>query len=212
MSTIITLIAAFVKAAFVKTEKVDFSVFAEKALVSLKALFAAIPELSFVPADTETTKEKGAKTVSHNSPARLYVRAKHSKIPNVPLVCKPLFDDNKTILYGYVVLPDSTRVRSLDELESFCKIFMADEIGKHEDFEKLSVACTARQIGEDLANNKRQYLIRKLESADTLSKMAAPILAMPKALIPAVLEGLLLNKANVPLVEYIKEQFAESQS
>jgi hypothetical protein len=174
--SLVAALESFILSIFVVTDEgKDLTIFREKAFTSLKRLFFN-NDFELVPNSVESKRTKGAKTVAHNAFDNEYIRVTSPRC-DCPIVIKPIFSGESFLTYFFA--PDTVRVQSLAQLESFCKTFETKASAKHETFEKLAIACTARQIGEDRGNNTRQRLQRISEKMQEQEKRISAFVALP---------------------------------
>ena len=164
LERIVTLLSGF---------SADVRELAAKSAVSLMETLG----LSLVAVEV-TKKQKGSKAVAHNTADNRYLRVQRKGV-DCPILLKPI--TGKTGFLGWAPVPDCDRVNSHAQLESFALWYLDKAVKRHEDYTALSVACTARQLGEDIANNTRQSLTRRAEKAAQNAEKIAAFVALPDA-------------------------------
>ena len=134
--------------------------------------------LAFLPPDKELTKgAKGGKSVAHNAPEDSYARVTSEGV-QCPMLLKPISTSALGFL-GYVLVPDSNRISDHKAIESFCLAYESKLVAKHDDYIRVSVELTARQLGEDRRNNLAQGLKRKAEKEQSLETKITAFTSLP---------------------------------
>ncbi len=217
---VLDFLIAFCAKVFVDSSEGKFARFADDAIARLQEHFAE-HGLTLSTRKREIKKKEG-RTTSHNRKERFYILTEKAGV-ECPLITKPVYTgkgDKKSLLC-WVTIPDSEMVSSLAELVSYVRGFLADVEGKSKgEIETVCIANSARQFGEDVANNIRQKGAKALASAIEKSKVVcaliAPYLIMDESLFTSSAVPLLKAMPEIDgitgeeLLAYVLQQRAEA--
>jgi hypothetical protein len=211
MANVTKQIVDFLVAFLVSTLVDGYESYRDKGLSALKLLFEK-HSLSLV-ADSTPTKGKGNKGVAHNTFDDKYIRVSAPNV-NCPTLIKPVTAKKREALLGFVIVPDSDRVDSLEQLESFALHYLGKAIKRHEQFVSLCVASTARQIGEDIRNNFAGKEVRKAKQAEDQEKKIKAYANMPASAWEAYRNAVVASDddEDMNFVELVEEYKAEHKS
>lgn len=113
-----------------------------------------------------------------------------------PLLVKSVTAEDPLRLLGYIVVPDSDKVETLDQLRSFLSADAPDI-----DFDATVLSCTARTIGSDTRTRFAQRIQAREAAEQRDRERMEGFITMPDAVWSATRDGFMASK-DKSLIEF----------